>query len=262
MLKYLFLEAIHLSIAYNGIGMYMGFYYLTLVFILFFCKDKIMRMRIAYPALIMLFFILGCAPFINSYVLGIYDKDIGGRLFWVLLITPVIAYGAVCMVRAMDGYWKKALLVVALVPVIFLSGVFKFSNALYQPIENEYRIPQNGIDICDAVMEVKDEPKLLIPYEIAYIFRQYSTDIKLLYGEDASYGRIQSVQETDYGAACDEMDSPTPDVGFVASLAYKENCDFIIFDTNYHVLSEDPALYGYDYYMTIDHFDLYKRRES
>jgi len=47
-----------------------------------------------------------------------------------------------------------------------------------------------------------------------------------------------------------------------ASLAYRENCDFIIFDTNYHVLSEDPALYGYDYYMTIDHFDLYKRRES
>ena len=262
MLKNLFLEAIHLHIAYTGVAMYMGFYYIALVFILFFCKDKLMRMRIAYPALIMLSFILGCAPYINSYLIGIYDKDTGGRLFWVLLITPVIAYGMVCVVRALDGYWKKALLIMTLVPVIFLSGVFKFSNALYEPVENEYRLPQNGIDICNAVLEVVDEPKLLVPYETAHIFRQYSTDIKLLYGEDASYGRIQSVFGTDYHTACQEMDSTTPDVKFVASLAYRENCDFIIFDMSYHVLGEAPALYGYDYYMMIDHFDLYKRRKS
>ena len=197
----------------------------------------------------------------NLCFISIYDQYTGARLFWVLLITPVVAYGAVRIVQGLDSYMKKAILVLILVPVIFLCGVFKFSSALYLPIENEYRLPQSGIDICEAVLEVEEEPKLLVPYEIAHIFRQYSTKIKLLYGEDASYGRIQSVFGTEYHEACQEMDSTTPDVSFVASLAYREGCDFIIFDTDYHELDERPENYGYDYYKSIDHFDLYRRRD-
>lgn len=260
MFKELFLEAVHLNNAYTGNGMYMGFYYITLIFILFFLKDKTMRIRIVYPAIIMLSFILVMAPIINTFLLNIFDKDTGGRLFWVLFMTLVTAYGIVCLVRALNSYWEKALLIVILIPVIFLSGVFKFSNALYSPVENEYRLPQNGIDICNEVLEVEDEPKLLVPYEIAHIFRQYSTRIKLLYGEDASYGRIFWAKR-EYVKACNEMDSTSPDVKYVVTLAGQEKCDFIIFDTDYHVLDEEPQIYGFDYYKTIDHYDLYKRRE-
>lgn len=260
-MKELFLETVHLNNAYTGNGMYMGFYYVTLLFILFFCKEKEMRIKIVYPAGIMLTFILVGAPVINRYLATIYDKDTGGRLFWVLLIMPVIAYGIVCMVQNLDTYWKKALLIAILMPVIFLSGVFKFSNALYHPIENEYRLPQSEIDICKAVLDDNDNPKLLVPYEIAHVFRQYSTAIKLLYGEDASYGRILPAKE-EYIKACNEMDSTTPDVKYVVSLAYKEECDFVVFDHSYHILDASPSLYGFDYYMTIDQFDLYRRRET
>lgn len=260
MLKTLFLEAVHLNNAYTGTGMYMGLYYVVLLFILFYNREKEMREKIAYPALFMLLILFGIVPYVNKRFFGIYDQQTGGRLFWVLLITPIVAYGATRMVQELDDYMKKALLVLLLVPAIFLCGEFKLSNALYLPIENEYRLPQYGIDICDAVLDAEEEPKLLVPYEIAHIFRQYSTKIKLLYGEDASYGRILNVFGTEYHEACQEMDSTSPDVGFVASLAYRENCDFIVFDTNYHVLSEKPEDYGYDYYKSIDHFDLYKRK--
>lgn len=261
MLKTLFLEVVHLNNTYTGSGMYMGLYYATLLFILFYSKEKDMRLKIAYPALFMLLVLFGIIPFVNVCIFFIYDQYTGARLFWVLLMTPVIAYGMVRIVQELHSYMQKALLVLALVPIIFLCGVFKFSNALYLPIENEYRLPQYGIDICDSVLEAEEEPKLLVPYEIAHIFRQYSTRIKLLYGEDASYGRIQSVFGTEYHEACQEMDSTSPDVEFVASLAYREKCDFIIFDMDYHVLDEKPEKYGYDYYETIDHFDLYKRRD-
>lgn len=260
-MKDLFLEMVHLNNAYTGNGMYMGFYYVTLLYILFFCKEREMRARVVYPAVIMLFFILIGAPLVNRFITIIYDKDTGGRLFWVLLIIPVIAYGAVCLVRESNSYWKKALLIALLVPVIFLSGVFKFSNALYHPIENDYRLPQAEIEICKAVLDAAEEPKLLVPYEIAHVFRQYSTRIKLLYGEDASYGRILHAKE-EYVKACDEMDSTTPDVEYVVSLAYNEDCDFVIFDHDYHILDASPSLYGFDYYMTIDHFDLYRRQET
>lgn len=261
MLKDLFLEAIHLNNDYTGSGMYMGLYYVTILFILFYAKEKELRVRIAYPALIMLTALFGVFPFVNKYIVLIYDQYTGARLFWILLITLVTAYGATRMVQEMDGYKKKALFVVMLVPVIFLCGVFKFSNALYHPIENEYRLPQYGLDICDTVLDEREEPKLLVPYEIAHIFRQYSTKIKLLYGENASYGRIEMVQNLEYRKACQEMDSTTPDVAFVVSLAYCEDCDFVIFDTDYHILEDKPEQYGYDYYTTIEHFDLYKKRD-
>lgn len=260
-MKNVVLEAIHLNNAYTGNGMYMGFYFLVLVFIMFDAREKKMRIRIAYPAVIMLFFILALAPFLNEFVFGVYNKDTGGRLFWLLFVTIIVSYGATRLIQLQDGYMTKALLVLVMVPIIFLSGVFKLSNALYHPIENEYRLPQYGIDICDVVLEAEEEPKLLVPYEIAHIFRQYSTKIKLLYGEDASYGRIQPVFGTEYHKACQEMDSTSPDVSFVATLAYRENCDFIIFDTDYHVLKEKPENYGYEYYESIEHFDLYRRRE-
>lgn len=259
-MKELFLETVHLNNAYTGNGMYMGFYYATIVFLLFFCKNIIMRMKIAYPSLIMLAFLLIGAPFVNNYLFTLYSDATGGRLFWVLLIVPIIAYGAVCIVHELDSYWRKALLILLMIPIIFLSGVFKFSNALYLPIENEYRLPQNGIDICEVVLESSEEPKLLVPYEIAHIFRQYSTDIKLLYGEDASYGRIWWARKA-FVKACNEMDSSSPDVRYISTLAYKEKCDFIIFDNSYHVLDDDPSLHGYDYYQTIDHYDLYKRMD-
>ena len=259
-MKNLFLEAVHLNNAYTGIGMYMGFYYVALLYLYFYSKDKNMRLKIVYPAVLMLCFILCGAPVINTYIASIYDKDTGGRLFWVLLIIPVIAYGIVCIVQRLESYWKKALLILVLMPIIFLSGVFKFSNSLYHPIENEYRLPQNEIEICQAVLEATEKPKLLVPYEIAHVFRQYSTDIRLLYGEDASYGRIINAKE-EYVKACNEMDSTTPDVKYVVSLAYNEDCDFVVFDHDYHILDTSPSLYGFDYYMTIDHFDLYRRHE-
>ena len=263
MLKDIFLEIVHLNNAYTGSGMYMGLYYVVLIFILFFHKEKDMRVKIGYPALFILFFIFAVMPLLNRLVSPVilFDKDTGGRLFWVLLITIVVAYGMALLVQGLNSYIQKALLITLLIPVIFMCGVFKFSDALYTPIENEYRLPQNGLDICDAVLEEVDEPKLLVPYEIAHIFRQYSTKIKLLYGEDASYGRIQPVWGTEYHKACQEMDSTSPDVEFVATLAYRELCDFIVFDKDYHELDKNPEDYGYYFFKEIDHYDLYKRKE-
>lgn len=260
-MKELFLEAVHLNNAFTGNGMYMGFYYITLLYILFYSRNREMRLKIVYPAIVMLLFILIGAPIITTYIFRIYNKDTGGRLFWVLTMSPVIAYGAVCMVQRISGYWKKALLISFMIPIIFLSGVFKFSRALYHPIENDYRLPQNLIEVCEVVLNAESEPKLLVPYEVAHVFRQYSTSIKLLYGEDASYGRIQPAKE-EYVRACDEMDSTTPNVKYVVTLAYQEDCDFVIFDINYHELSESPSLYGFDYYETVDHFDIYKRQKK
>ena len=260
-MKDVILEAIHLNNVYTGVGMYMGFYYLTLVFLYFYSKKRELCVQIVYPAVIMLGVIFCVIPVVNKYIYSICDVDTGGRLFWVLVITPIIAYGAVNLVKNQINYCRKVLIILVMIPIIFLSGVFKFSTALYYPIENDYRLPQYGLDISDMVLREKENPKLLVPYEIAHIFRQYSTDIRLLYGENATYGRIHPITGTDIYEVCQEMDSTSPNVQLITTVAYREGCDFIIFDTSYHILDKQPEDYGYDYCATINCFDIYEKRD-
>ena len=256
-MKELFLEAIHLHNDYTGDGMYMALYLVALIVIALFDKERDNRSKILYPALLIMGFIYVLGPIMNKYVIGIYDQYTGARNFWPLFITIVTAYMMVRAIQEQSTKQKKYILLMFLVPLIFLSGIFKISNFMFQKAENLYRLPQYGIDMCETVLEEREEPKLLVPYEIAHIFRQYSTDILLLYGENASYGRIEMISGDIYDV-CQEMDSTTPDVDFVMTIAQRENCDFVIFDMNYHELDADPEDYGYEYFKTIEHFDLYR----
>lgn len=255
-MKELFLEATHLNNDYTGNGMYMALYLVALIVIALYYKEKDNRIRILYPALMILGFIYGLGPIINRYILSIYDQYTGARNFWPLFITIVAAYMMIRAIQEQPTKQKKYILLAFLIPLIFCSGVFKISKSMYHKADNLYRLPQYGIDMCETVLEEKEEPKLLVPYEIAHIFRQYSTDILLLYGENATYGRIEKISGDIYDA-CQEMDSTTPDVALVLTVAKRENCDFVVFDTSYHELNADPEDYGYEYFKTIEDFDLY-----
>lgn len=256
-MKELFLEVTHLNNDYTGNGMYMALYLVALIFIALYDKENKNRIRILYPALMILSFIYVLGPIMNRYVIGIYDQYTGPRNFWPLFITIVAAYMMVRAIQEQPTKQKKYILLFFLIPLIFCSGVFKISNSMYHKADNLYRLPQYGIDMCKTVLEEKEEPKLLVPYEIAHIFRQYSTDILLLYGENATYGRIEQISGDIYDV-CQEMDSTTPDVAFVLTVAKREKCDFVVFDMNYHELDANPEDYGYEYFMTIEHYDLYR----
>lgn len=256
-MKELFLEVTHLNNDYTGTGMYMALYLVALIIIALYDREKDNRIKILYPALLIMGFIYGLGPVINKYVLLFYDQYTGPRTFWTLFITIVAAYMMVRVIQEQSTKQKKYILLAFMVPLIFLSGVFQLSNFMFQKADNLYRLPQYGIDMCETVLEEEEEPKLLVPYEIAHIFRQYSTDILLLYGENATYGRIELISGDIYDV-CQEMDSTTPDVDMVMTVAARENCDFVVFDTEYHELDANPEDYGFDYFKTIEHYDLYR----
>lgn len=259
-MKELFLDVTHLNNNYTGNGMYMALYLVALIVMALYDKEKDKRIKILYPALLILGFIFVLGPIIDRYIMNFYNGPTGGRNFWPLFITIVVAYMMTRAVQEQSTKQKRYILLIFLLPLIFLSGVFKLSNSMYQKAENIYRLPQYGIEMCETVLEEKEEPKLLVPYEIAHIFRQYSTDILLLYGENATYGRIKKITGDIYDV-CQEMDSSTPDVDLVMSVAKRENCDFVVFDTDYHELDANPEDYGYEYFKTIEHFDMYHRVE-
>ncbi len=238
-MKELILYIIHLHNTMTGTGMYMGLYFATLLFAAFYIKEKSYRYRLVYPALFIMPMVYLVMPAIHKllFFVELNKETQKGRYFWMFMVTPVVAVGCTYMVGNLKERKQKMLLCVALVPVLAACGVFQISDYRFPKAENIYKLPQVFIDISDAVVnEQKAEgdgrARMIVPYETAYTFRQYTLDIELLYGEDATFGRIKKVRD-ERKDVCDTMQTTCPDLDLISEVAGQHDMEYIIFDKSY-----------------------------
>lgn len=246
-MKQTILDMIHMNMEYTGNGMYMALYFVTLLFLAFYVKDKFIKDRLLWQNVLVIIGVDFAIPFIHNFIRGIYDDEIRARFFWIFMVPAIAAVGLTLFVDGIKEEWKRILAVVCIVPVIFFCGVFKLSNSMYSPAENPYRLPQDVLNIADEVLSEEESPSLIVPYEISHVFRQYSTDINLMYGENATYGRICYVEES-MRHACALMASSFPDLDYIGEMAEEYGADFIVFDSVYHDFGNDTSvnIYGYE----------------
>ena len=176
--------------AYNGTGMMMALYFVALMIIVFYCKDKHVKKAIILPSVLLIIVMYVGVPLYDTlvYYLKFYD----GRMFWMLITPIIISIGFTYFVMGIDDDKLKILALILIIPISLYCGEFQISNAMFKKAENAYRLPQSSVDITEYVTSEMDSPKLIVPYTIAHPFRQISTDVHLLYGEDATSGRIWS----------------------------------------------------------------------
>ncbi|MCR5790253.1 MAG: hypothetical protein K6G83_10250 [Lachnospiraceae bacterium] len=232
-IKDFILSIIHLNNEYTSTAMYFGLYLFMLVLMAFFARDrKYDAKRVVIPACVLLWVIYLLLPFLLVFLEFGLDEQIRARTFWTLMIPPVIAVGFTALVFEVEQGRKRFMAIIAVCLLLMASGEFKINNNVFQKAENLYKLPQELVDVCDTVLGDGREVKLIVPYETAHVFRQYSTDILLLYGEDAT---IQRVVQTTYeiNDTCREMMSEAPDLNFVGEVARKNQVDYILFDTVY-----------------------------
>ena len=99
--------------------------------------------------------------------------------------------------------------------------------------QNDQSIGQRE-DIVIAELGDREHPaaRIIVPYETAYAFRQYSTRIELLYGEDATFGRIYPVYD-DRRDVCDTMQTTCPDLELIQRVGRRYDMEYILFDCAY-----------------------------
>ena len=165
------------------------------------------------------------------------NDEIKGRLVWLFMIPAITALGCTLMVSYLKEKKSQMLLTIGLVPVIFVCGVFQITDYRFQKADNLYKLPQEYIDISDVILNEQRErgdgtANLIVPYEAAYAFRQYSTDINMLYGEDATFGRIYPIYD-ERRDVCDTMQTTCPDLELIDKVADGYDMEYIIFDSVY-----------------------------
>lgn len=225
---------------FTGNGMFMALYLVSLLFLAFFSDNKKLKEVILVPSLVLLAFVYFGINAIN-YLLAFkrieLDDEVKGRFVWLFMIPAIAALGCTFMVSHLKDKRKQILLTFALIPVIFVCGVFQITDYRFKPAPNLYKIPQEFIDISDTLlMEQREngdgEADIIVPYEAAYAFRQYTTDINMLYGEDATYGRIYPIYD-ERRDVCDTMQTTCPDLEFIGKVADEYKTEYIIFDCTY-----------------------------
>ncbi len=230
--------------AYNGTGMMMALYFVALMIIVFYCKDKHVKKAIILPSVLLIIVMYVGVPLYDTlvYYLKFYD----GRMFWMLITPIIISIGFTYFVMGIDDDKLKILALILIIPISLYCGEFQISNAMFKKAENAYRLPQSSVDITEYVTSEMDSPKLIVPYTIAHPFRQISTDVYLLYGEDATYGRIVRTKD-ELIRVCEEMEHVTPDLNVIMPIARDNNVNYILFDTVYTQFCEDGDIniYGY-----------------
>ena len=243
-LKLLFRYMLNAHKAYSGAGMMMALYFIALLIILCYCKDKKAKKSILLPSVFMIVIMYVFVPIYDTvkHYLEYYD----GRMFWIMITPIVTAIGFTYFITSIEDKKTRILALILLIPIALYCGEFKISNAMFKKAENLERLPQCTIDITEHVTAEMESPLMIVPYTIAHPFRQVSTKVRLLYGEDASFGRIIYPGDT-FVRMCEEMERVTPDLNFIVDEAKKNDVNYILFDTIYTEFCENGNIniYGY-----------------
>ena len=248
---------------FNETGMYMALFYCSLIYLWYRDRGGQLRRMWVYPSIF--FFLMIFNPLVIRYILDmVFDYASKPRVFWLFPIVCVIGIAATMLVTDCKSTKEKIILGLILCMVMVFSGKFKYTNEYLAQPTNLYDLPQEAVDIADYAMEEMDSPKLVVPIELATAMRVYTSDVRLLYGEDVVYGRIQYMGPTPYEEEKPQytiyqcLKEEVPKVEQVIDLIKDFECDYVVFDNELQSGYEVIEDYDYQYVNTIGKYDIYQ----
>lgn len=201
-------EAVTLFREYMGKGFVMILFFIALIYLFVSEKNKNRRILFVYmPVTVLVIFF---NPFSTGLLMRILDSEIYYRLLWLLPMTAVLSYTVSQIYIKLQGA-SRALFLAGAAAIIMISGSFIYMNPNYSRAENLYHIPDEVIEICDA-LEAEDpehESYVAVPSEMLQYVRQYSGKLVLEYGREVLVDRWENYNELYEAMEADPMDAAT-----------------------------------------------------
>lgn len=213
---------------YIGTGMIAGLLLVAVIYLLVTEKNKNTRIVFLYmPLMVLALFFCPLFAGVFNYFVGI---EIYFRFMWLVPVAIILGYAAVKIIVSLNG--KKRLIAgVAMGAIVMISGSFIYKNPDYPPAENVYHIPQDVVDICDAIRVEGREVVAAFPREHLLYVRQYSPHICMPYGRDAYIGEIQD-------NLFDTLEKDRIDAEKTVEYARARGCHYVIFSAEKQIIGE------------------------
>jgi len=231
---------------YSGSGWMLSWFVVALIFLWFREKEKYKRILFLYVPVITIMFFFN--PLFYRIFTGMTEEEIYFRIVWLLPIVVVIGYAAVKVVELFKGR-QKVVWTIVVAFLIVLSGEMVYSNPLFDDAENEYHVPQEVVEICDAIKIDGREVMAAFPEEFLLYVRQYSSVVCMPYGREAIMGTYNEFREL--------MLQERIRVEELADLAKQNNCHYVILSNRKELIGEMDE-YDYELFDEVGEYVIYK----
>lgn len=203
----IFMESWVMFKLYGGTGFLTVLYIAALLFLLIREKEPAVRIVFIWLPLSILF--LFFFPVFRKVYVRLTDSgNTQYRMLWLVPMGMTIACAAcrASILLPMRGkgllfkrFFDRLLVPAALMLLITVCGSLVYANPYVSRAENAYHLPQEAIEVCDAVARDKEEGvrvRVAMPDELVHFVRQYNTDLILAYGREiVAYGYHNTVYE-------------------------------------------------------------------
>lgn len=232
---------------YIGTGMIAGLLLVAVIYLLVTEKNRNTRVIFLYMPLMVL------ALFFCPLFAGVFNHFVGieiyFRFMWLVPVVVILGYAAVKIIVSLNGR-KRLIAGVAMGAIITVSGSFIYKNPEYPPAENIYHVPQEVVDICDAIRVEGREVMAAFPKEHLLYVRQYSPYVCMPYGRDAYVGDVQD-------DLYDTLEKDRVDAKTVVEYARARGCHYVIFSAEKQIVG-DFEDYDYRLFDEIEGYLIYE----
>lgn len=243
---------------FNGTGMHFALFFAAVLYLAAVREkgeEKPGRFIVGYS---IVFTILYLCP-VTAYIIMEYciGELVYWRMFWLLPIIITIAYVFVKWLFQTKGKGQFALFLILAVAVIGITGAPVYTQENFYPAENEYKIPQNAIDICEFINQDRGEnggvAKVTVPNELLCYIRQYDASIKMPYGRNALTGEKLGKRRTQI---YEMMTSGNIDWEQMIRLLKKEGSNYFVYPAG--IGSDELERGGYTSLGDVNGYSIYR----
>jgi len=207
---------------YNNNSFLLPLFLIALFFLWVTERDKRVRMALLY--LTVAFGAVFLCP-LYAWVGMKIDADIYYRVLWSFPIGILVCYSVVKLMIHFKSRVSKVLVFLLAIIMIVMNGDFVYTKSFHIKSVNAYHIPQQVIDVADALKLDNYKPIAVLPAELLPFFRQYTADVYTPYGRNI-LEPAWSFQNDLYDAM--EGDRTAYDVAEVARCARNHQCAFVV----------------------------------
>ncbi|MDE7207521.1 MAG: hypothetical protein K2N90_10270 [Lachnospiraceae bacterium] len=249
-------------ILYNNKSFLVPLFFIALLFLWVTEKNK--RLRVVLVYLVTALGVVFVCP-LYAWIGIKIDAVIYYRVLWALPIGVLVCYSAVRLMMRFQSMVSRGLVFVLTLIVICINGDLVYTKTLHFKSVNAYHMPQQVIDVAEALKLDNYTPIAVMPAELLPFFRQYTADVFTPYGRNI-LEPAWSFSNALYDAM--EGDKTYYDAVEVARCAREEHCAYVVLscakqirggmeEQNYFLLD---FVQGYYIYMDYNYYDVYKEQ--
>ncbi len=252
-------EAMHIAVealrGYRGESLYLTLYVFAALYLFIEEKEKAKRVLLLYvPFTVLVIFV--CPATAHIVMHTVMDTEIYYRQLWLLPCAATISYAVCKAIRNTEHPVGKLFVLSAVIAVIVTGGSNVYANGNYTKAENPQHLPQQAINVCDAILD--DDVEYIVtaafPLSLIEYTRQYTAEIVSPYGREMIIDKWLGHHDL-----YDAIEAPVLNAEKLATLArsYKTECVVV---HSVKVMEGNMEDYSFYKVATVDGYDIYMER--